>query len=343
MSGALLLTGPTGVLGSALRDELGRAPAHEFDEIVCLVHSQGLSDQTRSLRGDVTAPNLGLKPEVWNELRSQVTCVVHSAALTAFGADGADIHAVNVEGTKRIVDFAEAAEARLLHVSTAAIRGVGEGDGGPLDPGAYVASKRQAEDVVCASGLDSVLLRPSLVIGDSSSGEIASFQGIHMLARFVLEGSLPVLPIGPGDLVDLIPQDIVASAIRHVLVQGAPARELWLTTGADALTVDRALTLTAEYAEGIGLDVELPELVDPASIPALSDPAVLDGMPRRERGRFEQMISLLAPLATAEPLPSDLSLLAEHGWDGTLDLEDAFRANLRYLGERKSLARRQRA
>ena len=68
----------------------------------------------------------------------------------------------------------------LYHVSTAFVHTTVDGDRGRTAIG-YASSKLAGEKVVRSSGVPHVILRPSVVIGDSDTGEIAAFQGLYQV------------------------------------------------------------------------------------------------------------------------------------------------------------------
>jgi uncharacterized protein YbjT (DUF2867 family) len=85
----------------------------------------------------------------------------------------------------------------LYHVSTAFVHTKVAGDRGRTAIG-YASSKRAAEEVIRSSGVPHVILRPSVVIGDSVTGEIAAFQGLHQVVAGMFAGMVPMIPFDPG-------------------------------------------------------------------------------------------------------------------------------------------------
>lgn len=109
----VLLTGATGVVGSAL------LPSLSMHNIVCLIHSTGIrAPGVKTLYGDVRRPLLGLSRRDFADLSSTIDVIVHAAADTSFGNESALVQ-TNVVGTARVVELALEAEARLVHLSTA--------------------------------------------------------------------------------------------------------------------------------------------------------------------------------------------------------------------------------
>jgi nucleoside-diphosphate-sugar epimerase len=107
----------------------------------------------------------------------RVDTLLHCAGCLDYFDDLA-LQAVNVQFTRRLMAAARAAGVRFVaYVSTAYAAGYSGGvvPEGPLadpssDPTAYTRTKREAERIVSAAGLPFVVLRPSIVIGDSRDG-----------------------------------------------------------------------------------------------------------------------------------------------------------------------------
>ena len=77
-----------------------------------------------AIAGDLTAPRLGLG-ERHDEIAAGVGTVIHSAASVAFDLPIEEARAINVEGTRRVLDFAGAVPdlQRVAYVSTAYVAG----------------------------------------------------------------------------------------------------------------------------------------------------------------------------------------------------------------------------
>lgn len=109
--------------------------------------------------------------------------VVHLVAIPREGG-GRTFDAVNVDGTRRVVEAATAAGARrLVHLSA-----LGVVDDPRLD---YLHSKWRGEAIVRESSLDWVVLRPSLLFGPGD--------GFFSLVRTTLKWWSPGIVVVPGD------------------------------------------------------------------------------------------------------------------------------------------------
>ena len=233
----LLLTGATGVIGRALLPLLGG-----FD-VVSLSHRAAADGA--SVRGDLTTPRLGLDEAAYARLVDRTSTVVHAAAVTDFGVGEPATSALNVDGTARVLDLAAEAGARVLYVSTAFValpdltteaRGARSREAA-VSPQAYLSSKRRAEALVRGSGLEATIARPSVVLGDSRTGAIARFQGLHAVFRGILRNEVPLMPMPAASPVDVVPVDVVAEALAALVSMPDPAGEYWLTAGPAAPSV----------------------------------------------------------------------------------------------------------
>ena len=150
-------------MGRALIDEL----CVDYD-LLCLRYRRPLADpRVREVIGDLSQPDLGLAPDELRRLGGQVDLVIHSGAMTKWNAAEEAVASVNVDGARSIAAFAERAKAPLYHMSTAFVARAGEQGGAGGGPAAYIASKVEAERVVRESRTGSVILRPSVITGDS--------------------------------------------------------------------------------------------------------------------------------------------------------------------------------
>ncbi len=179
------------------------------------------------LEGDVTHVDMGLSGIEWRRLTAETTRIHHCAHVAYFGADRKLAERVNVQGTCEALELARHCERleRLVHWSTALVSGRRQGRvleedlqrpaGGFRN--AIEESRFRAEQLVRAARdeLPVVVLRPSIVTGDSRTGETDRVDGPFLLALLLL--SLPRdvgLPLpGSGEIpLNLVPIDFVVEA-----------------------------------------------------------------------------------------------------------------------------------
>lgn len=244
-----LVTGYPGFLGKRLVRRLLTDPAERPRRLVCLVQGRHLeaaradlaqlpAPEAEVLEGDVTHMHLGLAGAEWRALADEVTDVWHLAAKTRLGAGPAELRRVNVDGTRNVLELCQAARrlSRLSHFSTAFVSGTRVGviledelSVGQRFHNAYEETKYQAELLVrrAQAELPATVLRPSIVVGDSRTGEIDRFDGPYALAILLVASPLAVpLPL-PGDAVaplNVVPVDFVIEAAvaisRHPAAAG---------------------------------------------------------------------------------------------------------------------------
>jgi thioester reductase-like protein len=186
--------------------------------------------QAELLEGDVQQMHLGLSGAEWKALAREVTDVWHLAARTRLPTPRAEARRTHVEGTRNVLELCRAAPGlrRLSHFSTAYVSGnrVGviledELSMGQRFHNPYEETKYQAELLVrrAQSALPATIFRPSIVVGDSRTGEIDRFEGPYALAILLVASPLSVpLPL-PGDAVaplNVVPVDFVVDAARSI-------------------------------------------------------------------------------------------------------------------------------
>ena len=268
MNNYILITGATGFLGSRIAEAFIRDTNYD---IAVLVRARNPADAAKRLsnvwwdtpllknslgtrvtvlRGDVAFPGLGLDAVAWEDLAQRVTHIIHSAADIRLSLTADEIRKVNVQGTRNVLALARQAQrlhefARFAHVSTAYVAGNREG---PISEdslsnalgfaNAYELSKYEAEIVVkeAKEELPVSVFRPGLIVGDSNTGEIRTFNTLYYPLRLYLTGKLKVLLARPTIPVNLIPVDYVADAIvRLTFDPRAQGKNFHITAARDQL------------------------------------------------------------------------------------------------------------
>ena len=160
----ILVTGGTGLVGSRLLKRFVEA------DIDC----RGLVRPGKKLPAGVT-PVEGdiLTPDSLAAAVEGVTAIIHLAALFRTG-DEAEIWRVNLDGTRNLIAAVKehASDARFLMASTSNVYDPDTSHPGREDDRvtptlAYPASKMEAENELCASGLNWSILRLPFVYGDN--------------------------------------------------------------------------------------------------------------------------------------------------------------------------------
>jgi nucleoside-diphosphate-sugar epimerase len=260
----ILITGGAGVVGGAVVAELLNNPQWEIvlllrptadktvprrlEELRTYWREGGATDaalaRVSAVPGDVTADRLGLSPEDHAALHRSTTHLLHGAANVKVNMSREEAHRSSVATTVRALEFAAGAPLQKFeYISTV---GVGGKMVAPLPErqiseareyhNTYESSKAEAEDLVWRAadkGLPVTVHRPSMIVGDSRTGRVRSFQIFYhlmeMLSGRAGRGWVPRLP---GFRLDVIPCDYVARAVAASLARPAWAgRVLNLSAG----------------------------------------------------------------------------------------------------------------
>jgi NAD(P)-dependent dehydrogenase (short-subunit alcohol dehydrogenase family) len=237
-----LVTGATGFLGRRLT-ELLLARHTEADPVRVLALTREGSvgklavlaadmpggEHVEPLVGDLTARRLGLSEERIAQLVGSVDHVVHLAAVYDMTAPAAVTERANVDGTRAVVELANALGARHLHhVSSIAVGGDYPGvftedmfDVGQPLTSPYHRTKFEAERIVRdEASVPWRVYRPSAVVGDSRTGEMDKVDGPYYV--FALLARMRMLPPMPWVLPDvgdtnIVPVDYVVAAMAYLM------------------------------------------------------------------------------------------------------------------------------
>jgi hypothetical protein len=192
--------------------------------------------------------------------------------------------------------------------------------------------------VVRDSGQPHVIVRPPVIIGDSETGQIAKFQGIHQMFGSVIQNLIPLIPADPGSLIDMMPQDVVARAIGRLIRAKVTGGEYWLTAGADAPPVADLLDITVSVGSHLGRPVRPPRMIPAEAVDRLLIPLMQDVMPPNLRRRFGTFIQLMTLFQSEQPLPSSLPAIGLDLRMSRRSLLAAFRRSVEYWSVRTGLA-----
>lgn len=192
----IAVTGASGFIGTALIPRL-IAAGHVPRLVVRQPPSTLPAPPVEVMQGDLTSP------ETIRSGLSGADAVVHLGAATSAGRlDPVLAHQVNVGGATALIDACRASGCRrVIVLSTQHV----------YLPrcGTYGRTKRIADMLFAASGLDVTILRPSLVYGPGSRGvfvKLARLVRLLPVIPVVGPGTWHLRPIQLGDLVALIVQ-----------------------------------------------------------------------------------------------------------------------------------------
>lgn len=296
--GAVLLTGATGFVGMELlarylerTDRRVVALIRAYDDAAARDRLQAVmtnlfgyragryGDRVRAVAGELTAPRLGLDRVRWERLAEESTTIVHGAASVSFALPLEEARAINLEGTRRMLELAARAREngvleRYAHISTAYVAGnhAGRFSEHDLDLGqdfnnTYERSKFEAEQLVRSwHELPFTILRPSIVVGDRNSGWTSAFNVLYWPLRALSRGVFPAVPATAGSPVDVVSIDYVADAIYELChAAGDIGQTYHLTAGLQASTMGEIVNFASGYFHRPG-----PKLVPPAEFASVA-------------------------------------------------------------------------
>ncbi len=267
----VLLTGYPSLVARAVCTELlaSDPKAH----VVALVRAKFLADartsrdelpaerrkRLRFLEGDAAAIDLGLSGVEWKGLAREITRIHHCAQVTYLGVDRKTAEHLNVDGTLEVLELARACEKLecvVLH-STAHVSGNRRGTvledelkAGQSFRTVVEETKARAERLARAAmdTLPIVVVRPSTIVGDSSTGEVDRLDGPYLLVLLVVtsppELALP-LPGRGDEPLNLVPIDWVARASVALGREPAARGKTFHLVDPDPLSARRVFELVA--------------------------------------------------------------------------------------------------
>jgi thioester reductase-like protein len=187
-----------------------------------------LGTRVQVLEGDVTFANMGLRPDEILTLRNEAQEFFHIAALTTLNGSEEECSRINIGGVANALDLAwdlrkNGKLDRFFYYSTAYVAGslqnyVSMEDGLPSEPAHanfYESSKYSAEKKVRGAlmeGLPITIFRPSIVVGNSKTGEVSEFNVIYPFMKLFAHGILNILPSRPENAFNIVPIDYVINA-----------------------------------------------------------------------------------------------------------------------------------
>jgi len=179
------------------------------------------------IEGDITKDNLGIQQEKLDIIKQEVTDVFHLAAIYDLEVKKEPAYMVNVEGTRNVNKFVKSLPKlnRYNYVSTCYVAGKREGLilETELEHNAgfrnfYEETKYLAEIEVekLKKEVPTTIFRPSVVVGDSKTGETAKYDGIYYLIHYyrIFPSLLRIFNVGNKKVrLNLVPVDFVVDAM----------------------------------------------------------------------------------------------------------------------------------
>ena len=239
----VFLTGFPGFLGSALIERL----LDRYDEdttVTCLVQPKyrqqaedraaelaGDEDRVEFVEGDLTDETLALTQSTYEDLQEETVEVFHLAAIYDLAVDREPAKAVNIDGTRHMLEFAEDVDnlERFHHVSSVVAAGDYEGrfteemlQEGQSFHNYYETTKHMSE-VLVQQRMDDIpatVYRPGVAVGDSETGETQKYDGMYAFVEMLADqGDNAVVPAVYGSGAaefNVVPRDYIVDAIGYL-------------------------------------------------------------------------------------------------------------------------------
>jgi nucleoside-diphosphate-sugar epimerase len=179
------------------------------------------------VEGDITKPDLGIAEADLDSIKTETTDIFHLAAVYDLAVAKNIAYTVNLDGTKNVNQFAGSLENlhRYNYVSTCYVAGKRKGriletelahSAGFRNH--YEETKYLAEMEVerLKKELPVTIFRPSVVVGDSTSGETAKYDGIYYLIHYLRRAPKLLRLVNVGNTrvrLNLVPVDFVVESM----------------------------------------------------------------------------------------------------------------------------------
>lgn len=322
---AVLITGATGTIGSWIAAEAltrgmrvltmvrGDEPHLARRRVLTALATAGAPPAARKVEvvlGDLCQEGLGLYGGTasagvgYASLRS-VSLICHCAAVVRFDDGESDLHQqTNVQGTAAVLELAEHLGAAVMHLSTAYVAGTrgglvreGELDVGQTFNNGYERAKCQAEALVRdwsrRTARRAIILRPSIVLGDWTTGRTIHFHALYHYLRFADrtsagrgDAAFRVLA-RPGATMNIVPVDYIARTAWDLVASGAAGA--FHLTHPSAVRMDELSEMVSDIFGGLRT-----RLVDAEEFRRLA--------PTRLEQALSSMVASYQPYTQSEPV-----------------------------------------
>ncbi len=214
--------------------------------------------------GDISKPGLGIAEDDLAVIREETTDIFHLAAIYDLEVKKEPAFRVNVDGTRNVNELARSVDGlrRYNYVSTCYVAGRRTGriletdlehDAGFRNY--YEETKYLAEMEVeqLKEELPVTIHRPSVVVGDSQTGETVKYDGIYYLILYLLRSPELLRFINVGNdrvRLNLVPVDFVVEAMASLARDERAVGRTAALADPDPLTTAELFNVIAENLSG---------------------------------------------------------------------------------------------
>ena len=289
----IFMTGATGVLGQDLVKELLLTTDHEIailaraknrisheERVQKILAATGMDfhfgSRVHVIEGDVTKHKFGLEKKDLEYLERECKVFYHIAALTALNGTEQECQKINVGGTEHALELAwdlrqKGKLERFIYFSTAFVAGsvwtyYSKEDELPERPAFanyYESSKYKSESKVraaMAKGMPATIIRPSIVVGHSETGEVSDFNVIYPFIKLFAHGILTKLPTHPENTFNIVPIDFVIKATCAIMKDPRSIGKCFHLVAPQPPAIGTLLSLRSEFPKAAEV-----EMIDPKS------------------------------------------------------------------------------
>ncbi|MEO8573700.1 MAG: SDR family oxidoreductase [Pyrinomonadaceae bacterium] len=244
------------------------------------------------IEGDITGPQLGISDDDLQTIRDETTSVFHLAAAYDLAVDKDTAYRVNLEGTKNVNEVCRSLPnlRRYNYISTCYVAGnrLGRIFETELEHDAgfrnfYEETKYLAELEVeeLKAELPVTIFRPSVVVGDSRTGETTKYDGIYYLIQYLRKAPhlLRLINVGNKNVrLNLVPVDFVVEGIAALSADENSIGKTLALADPDPLTTADLFDVIAEsLSKKRSVFVPPPTLVESSLMMSVAPP--ISGLP----------------------------------------------------------------
>ncbi|MFX1449239.1 MAG: SDR family oxidoreductase, partial [Promethearchaeota archaeon] len=198
-----------------------------------------LKDKVKLIIGDISKPKLGLISKIYTDLTKKITDIFHLAAIYHLEVPKKLAWDVNVIGTYNMIKFALKCSNLFCFIHFSSIVAPGRKQGKimedeldssvSLHENHYEITKHVSEYLVRKydNRIPLIIIRPAIVIGESTTGITEKFDGIYPIFELGKGGKnlgrfIPRIQIKNSKLkVPLVPVDYIAKTVAYISDQEA--------------------------------------------------------------------------------------------------------------------------